>query len=139
MKNRSISGEHLIRFRKRLEDEERSAATVEKYLRDVAQFASFLAGGVVTKASVARWKERLLEEGQSPSTVNGKLTALDRFLAFAGWADCRVRHLKISHCGGRPAGQSRDISQGQDPCHSHPWQAVPQAAEIRQETKNRLR
>ena len=65
MKNRSISGEHLIRFRKRLEDEERSAATVEKYLRDVAQFASFLAGGVVTKASVARWKERLLEEGQS--------------------------------------------------------------------------
>lgn len=42
MKNRSISGEHLIRFRKRLEDEERSAATVEKYLRDVAQFASFL-------------------------------------------------------------------------------------------------
>ena len=95
MKNRSISGEHLIRFRKRLEDEERSAATVEKYLRDVAQFASFLAGGVVTKASVARWKERLLEEGQSPSTVNGKLTALDRFLAFAGWADCRVRHLKL--------------------------------------------
>ena len=95
MKNRSISGEHLIRFRKRLEDEERSAATVEKYLRDVAQFASFLAGGVVTKASVARWKERLLEEGQSPSTVNGKLAALDRFLAFAGWADCRVRHLKL--------------------------------------------
>ena len=95
MKNRSISGEHLIRFRKRLEDEERSAATVEKYLRDVAQFASFLAGGVVTKASVARWKARLLEEGQSPSTVNGKLTALDRFLAFAGWADCRVRHLKL--------------------------------------------
>ena len=95
MKNRSISGEHLIRFRKQLEDEERSAATVEKYLRDVAQFASFLAGCVVTKASVARWKERLLEEGQSPSTVNGKLTALDRFLAFAGWADCRVRHLKL--------------------------------------------
>lgn len=190
MKNRSISGEHLIRFRKRLEDEERSAATVEKYLRDVAQFASFLAGGVVTKASVARWKERLLEEGQSPSTVNGKLTALDRFLAFAGWADCRVRHLKLqrrlfrdsdreltreeygrlvaaagaagkerlellleSVCAtgvrvsevryltveAAQPGQGRDISQGQDPCHSHPWQAVPQAAEIRQETKNRLR
>lgn len=27
--------------------------------------------------------------------MNGKLTALDRFLAFAGWADCRVRHLKL--------------------------------------------
>ena len=95
MKNRSISGEHLIQFRRRLEDEERSAATVEKYLRDVTQFASFLKGCVVTKAAVARWKERLLEAGQSPSTVNGKLTALDRFLAFAGWADCRVRHLKL--------------------------------------------
>ena len=68
---------------------------MEKYLRGVEQFAAFLEGGAVTKAAAARWKERLLAEGQSPATVNGKLTALDRFLAFAGWEECRVRHLKV--------------------------------------------
>ena len=95
MKNKMIDSEQLIQFRRRLEEEERSGATVEKYLRGVEQFAAFLEGGAVTKAAAARWKERLLAEGQSPSTVNGKLTALDRFLAFAGWEECRVRHLKV--------------------------------------------
>ena len=95
MKNKMIDREQLIQFRRRLEEEERSGATVEKYLRGVEQFAAFLEGGAVTKAAAARWKERLLAEGQSPATVNGKLTALDRFLAFAGWEECRVRHLKV--------------------------------------------
>ena len=36
-----------------------------------------------------------LSEGYAPSTVNGKLTALDRFFDFMGWADCKVRHLKV--------------------------------------------
>lgn len=47
----------------------------------------------MTKALVAAWKEALLEKGYAPATVNGKLTALDRFLTFWGWEDCRVKHV----------------------------------------------
>mgnify|MGYP002570901969 CR=1 FL=1 len=39
--------------------------------------------------------EKLLGEGYSPSTINGKLTALDRFFSFAGWEDCSVKHLRV--------------------------------------------
>lgn len=99
--NRSIITEAVIsEFALYLEEEEKSPATIEKYGRDVRQFSLWLREQnppflQVTKAAVSRWKEVLIKEGRSPSTVNGKLSALDKFFAFTGWEDCRVRHLKI--------------------------------------------
>ena len=90
-----MTTEQLHSFRAYLRDEERSAATVEKYLCEVTQFAAWLNNTEVTKSAVAEWKEHLLSEGYEPSTVNGKLTALDRFFDFMGWSDCKVKHLKL--------------------------------------------
>ena len=95
MEQRIITAEQLIFFRRQLESEERSAATVEKYLREARQFSAWLGGEPVSKAAAARWKEQLLAAGCHPATVNGKLTALDRLLALLGWGDCRVKHLKL--------------------------------------------
>ena len=66
-----------------------------KYLCEVTQFFSWLNNTEVTKSAVAEWKEHLLSKGYEPSTVNGKLTALDRFFDFQGWPDCKVKHLKL--------------------------------------------
>ena len=95
MENRYLTTEQLHSFRAYLQDEERSAATLEKYLCEVTQFFAYLGGSEVTKSAVAEWKEHLLSEGYEPSTVNGKLTALDRFFDFMGWSDCKVKHLKL--------------------------------------------
>ena len=95
MEQRIITARQLRAFQQHLEREERSAATVEKYLREARRFSAWLDGGAVSKASAARWKEHLLQAGYCPGTVNGKLTALDRLLAFLGWEDCRVKHLKL--------------------------------------------
>ena len=95
MENRYLTTEQLHSFRAYLRNEERSAATVEKYLCEVTQFFAYLGGSEVTKAAVAEWKEQLLHDGYEPSTVNGKLTALDRFFDFQGWPDCKVKHLKL--------------------------------------------
>ena len=95
MKGKIITKCHLDTFQARLRAEERSAATAEKYLRDTKQFAAWADSRSVTTAIVAQWKEHLLSEGCAPSTVNGKLTALDRFFDFLGWADCKARHLKL--------------------------------------------
>ena len=95
METRIITAERLYAFEHYLQEEERSGATVEKYLREIRKFAAWLGGEAVTKAQVAQWKEALLSEAFRPATVNGKLTALDRFLQFAGWGDCRVRHLRL--------------------------------------------
>ena len=95
MESKIMTTEQLHSFRAYLRDEERSEATVEKYFCEVTQFAAWLNNTEVTKAAVAEWKEHLLSEGYEPSTVNGKLTAMDRFFDFMGWSDCKVKHLKL--------------------------------------------
>ena len=95
MENKIMISEQLASFRAYLQDEERSEATVEKYLCEVTQYAAWLNDTEVTKSAVAEWKEHLLTSGYEPSTVNGKLTALDRFFDFMGWPDCKVKHLKL--------------------------------------------
>ena len=92
MEPRKITEETLAAFARQLGEEERSPATLEKYLREVRQFAAFLGGREVTRELA--WREELSAR-QSPATVNGKLTALDRLLAFLGWEDCRVKHLRV--------------------------------------------
>lgn len=95
MEKRIITTEHLVSFGQFLREDERSTATVEKYLREVRLFAEFLNGREVTKTAVAQWKGTLLEEQYHPTTVNGKLSAIDRFLAFMNWEDCWVKHLRL--------------------------------------------
>ena len=94
MEPRKITEETLAAFARQLGEEERSPATLEKYLREVRQFAAFLGGREVTRDLAAAWREELSAR-QSPATVNGTLTALDRLLAFLGWEDCRVKHLRV--------------------------------------------
>ena len=95
MERRIITGEQLAAFRRRLQEEERSPATVEKYGKEAARFAVWLEGRPVTKEAAVCWREELLAKGLSPATVNGKLAALDRLFRFLGWEDCRVRHLRV--------------------------------------------
>ena len=95
MRKRTITDGQIVAFEKHLCEEERSMATVEKYLREIRQFTGWLAGRSVSKIIVTQWKEELAEHGYEPSTINGKLTALERFFNFAGWTDCRVKHLRL--------------------------------------------
>ena len=87
--------ERLERFLEALRREERAWGTVEKYRRDLTGFALWLEGRAVTAETAAGWKEHLLASGLSPVTVNSKLSALNSFLRFLGWEDCRVKFLKL--------------------------------------------
>ena len=78
-----------------LREEERENSTIEKYLRDVRTFAEWAGNQPVTKEVAARWKEHLQKMGHQPVTINGKLSAINKFFAYLGWTDCRVKYLKI--------------------------------------------
>lgn len=41
------------------------------------------------------WKERLLAERRTPSTVNAALSALNGLFRFLGWEGCRARFVKV--------------------------------------------
>ena len=91
----TLTAEQITAFERYLKKEERSAGTVEKYLRDVRQFAAWLNGKDVTKDAVAGWKEHLHDDGCDPSTINGKLAALNALFHLMGWEGCRVKPLKL--------------------------------------------
>ena len=92
---RRISTAQILAFHQFLREDEREPATIQKYLRDVRAFAEWLDGQPVTKEQVTHWKEHLQKSGCQPVTVNGKLSAVNKFFSFLGWTDCRVKHLKI--------------------------------------------
>lgn len=68
--------EHIQAYADHLRLEEKSAATVEKYLRDVRAFARWLEGREITKERTAAWKTHLVERGYAPASVNAMLSAL---------------------------------------------------------------
>ena len=95
MNHHILTTEQTAAYTKFLRGEERAAATVEKYSRDILAFAVWLEGRPVTKETVAQWKERLLEDNFSPATVNAKLSAVNSLLRFLGWEECRVKFIKV--------------------------------------------
>ena len=86
---------HLSDFAAYLRAEERSAGTIEKYMRDVRKFFCWLGDKTLEKVQVSAWKAHLLTDGYAPETVNSMIVALNRFLDFIGRSDCRVRTLRI--------------------------------------------
>ena len=91
MDNIVLTLSHITEYTHFLKEEERAAATVEKYLRDIRAFVLWMDGGQVTKEAVIRWESHLLESGQAPVTVNTKLSAINGLFRYLGWNDCRVK------------------------------------------------
>lgn len=104
-----ITFDYIINFERYLQSAERAAGTVEKYVRDVSRFALWLRGRGVTKELTAEWKEYLVEQQYSPTTVNAMLASVHKFFQFAGWEDCRVHFLRVQRQMFRE--QSRELTK----------------------------
>ena len=75
--------------------EERSAATAEKYLRSLRRFALWLNERPLCKTNVLAWRAHLQEEGYAPGTINTMLAALHSYFRFADITDCSVKYLRV--------------------------------------------
>ena len=106
----------MEQFQKKMEEKEKSGATIEKYMRDVKSFYHFLnekgtgdqgrtadrademdssdRAGQVSKEIVIRYKEKLIRQ-YAASSVNSMLAALNSFFREMGWYDCIVKSLKV--------------------------------------------
>ncbi len=86
-------------FEKYLGEEERSAATREKYVRDIHRFLSFLQafpkGTSIGKEHTVQYKKHLSEQGYKSASINSMLVALNCFLRFCGQHCLCVKLLKI--------------------------------------------
>ena len=97
MNERILKNEDLQIFYNHLVLEEKSTATVEKYLRDVRAFLAFAGQRNVTKELVVSYKSELIEKGYAVRSVNSMLASLNSLFGFLGWSDCRVKTLRTQH------------------------------------------
>ena len=95
MERKTVTKKEIRQFSDALAEEERSAGTIEKYVRDVRRFAAWLDGEEVSRERTAAWRDCLLERGYAPFTINSMVAAVNRFFAVLGWEDCKVKALKI--------------------------------------------
>ena len=87
--------EKLCLFRNYLLGEERSAATIEKYGRDVLAFLSWLSDREeISKEVVVGCKQAIIGKYKTTS-ANSMLVSVNRFLDFIGKKDCQVKLFKI--------------------------------------------
>lgn len=103
MKNHQLTQQQIQAYAHHLQMEEKSRATMEKYLRDVRAFARWLDGRAIRKELTSEWKGHLIAQNYAPTTVNAMLSALNSLLEFLDLRECRVKFLKIQRCLFRDA------------------------------------
>lgn len=92
---RVLTEEIITAFERELRREEKSANTVEKYLRDVRAFFVFVGESEVSKETAIAYKNRLIESRYAPRSINSMLSSVNALFAFLGWMDCRVKTIKL--------------------------------------------
>ena len=84
----------LAAFEHYLTENEKSRATIRKYLHDLRHFAAFAANRRVDKALVLAYKAAL-ETAYTVRSANSMLAALNAFFNFIGWQKYAVKQFKV--------------------------------------------
>ena len=91
---KKITQEMVVNFQKFLIDEEKSLATLEKYMRDINAFREWLGARIVEKVIVLEYKAYLVEN-YAPASANSMLSSINSFFEFNEWHELKVKMLKI--------------------------------------------
>ena len=82
-------------FEERLREEEKSQATIQKYLRDIRVLQHFVGdSGKVSKEVVIAYKQELSTR-YAPASANSMLAAANHFFQALGWQDCVVKSFRV--------------------------------------------
>ena len=94
MTERFLNNTLIDAYRDNLIREEKSTATVEKYLRDVRAFYRYVGEKSITKELVIAYKKQLMEKQYTVKSINSMLVSVNSLLTFLGWTDYKVKSIK---------------------------------------------
>jgi len=94
MENMKLTADIISSFRFYLVEEEKSSATIEKYMRDVRMFCGYACDTVLSKELVMSFKNYLIERNYAVNSINSMLASLNSLLDFMGIPECKVKCLK---------------------------------------------
>lgn len=89
-----ITAKEITAFERFLTHREKSRATVKKYTAAIRELSAWLGGAALEQEKLLAYREYLLTRGKA-QTVNGKLSAINAYLRFAGQAGMGVCFLKV--------------------------------------------
>lgn len=89
MEQKRITEEAIQAFRQYLIRDEKSAVTVEKYLRDVRAFQAFIGETPVEKELVIHYKNHLLEESYAVRSIRCRQQRSCEMGASSSWSRSR--------------------------------------------------
>ena len=95
MKGKILTSNQIAAFAAYLKSEEKSENTIEKYIRDVRAFASYMGNAEITKEAVIGYKNKLLSEGYAVRSINSMVASINSLFAFLGWDNLKVKSLKL--------------------------------------------
>lgn len=108
--------EHIItrtileEYKKYLENEEKSNATISKYIRDTRKLADYAAGRGITKKLMIKYKEELrIVKNYKLSSINSFLIAANRLFEYMEWHGLQVKTYNLQRQTFIP--ESRDLSK----------------------------
>ncbi len=100
----------LQMFKKNLSENEKSIATLEKYIRDIKHFAQFAGDRPIDKALILEYKA-LLSSEYAVRSANSMLASLNAFLRCMGWYELCVKQFKVqkdAYCS-----ESKELTKGE--------------------------
>lgn len=90
-----LSVDMIQSFERYLYEQERSRATIEKYIRDLKKLFCYLADDLeISKEKMIKFKQELTDRYKTAS-VNSILAAVNHFLEFAGVGACKVKQVRV--------------------------------------------
>ena len=82
-------------YQRYLYEEEKSSATIKKYLRDVRDFCVYARDETITKDKVMGYKQKLAGQQYAPSSINSMLASVNSFLEYRKIPECKVHNFRI--------------------------------------------
>lgn len=95
MKEHVISKETISDFKQQLCLEEKSEATIGKYLHDIRVFAQYVGNTSITREKAVAYKQNLIAQGYAMRSVNSMIASLNSYFVFVGLLDCKLKSVKI--------------------------------------------
>jgi len=94
MKGTKLTLKQITAYEQYLINEEKSTATVEKYLRDVRAFFSFVKERILDKELMISYKQYLMDKGYAVRSINSMLASVNSFLGFLDLAAYKVKNVR---------------------------------------------
>lgn len=105
-----ITDTMLKEYKKYLYEQEKSEATIQKYMCDLKKLVQFVGNKELTKLLAIQYKDYLKENyNYKTSSINSYLVAANRFFEFMGWYEFRVKTFKLQKETFMP--QSNELSK----------------------------